>query len=139
MTHDAGYHFARQASDLARLLEQASPDKAFEFALGMHERACRGIDQAWTDLWLEVVTILKNSGQAAAPSSAVLEAPATSAAAPESAVGAVLSGPKPIGPLPVVPPPEPGNMQAGWDVVLRQLVSGASERAPVRPAASDGL
>jgi hypothetical protein len=95
---------SEQASDLARLLEEASPDRAFDFALGMHERACRGADQTWIDLWHEVVTILKGAGQPAMPSPAGRSEAAASVVLPATSVTVGLSGAEALEPLPVVPP-----------------------------------
>jgi hypothetical protein len=96
--------FTEQASDLARLLKEASPARAFDFALGMHERACRGADQAWIDLWHEVVTILKGAGQPAMPSPADRTEVAASFVLPATSVEVGLAGAEALEPLPVVPP-----------------------------------
>lgn len=45
----------RAPRDMALLLMQASPLTARRFAVQMHERACRGADQTWSDFWLHVI------------------------------------------------------------------------------------
>jgi hypothetical protein len=48
-----------QAATLATQLQQASPDRAHAFALGMHERACRDGDESRIELWLAILANLK--------------------------------------------------------------------------------
>jgi len=62
MAHDFDARLTGQATDLAALLLDASPGRAYSFALAMHERACQSADEAWTALWLAVLAVLKQRG-----------------------------------------------------------------------------
>ena len=62
MAHDFDARLTGQATDLAALLVDASPGRAYSFALAMHERACQSADEAWTALWCGVLAVLKQRG-----------------------------------------------------------------------------